>query len=104
MQDLDFNREVVCQPADDGTLSLSLNMVRGKCKVIFSEPNQSVSDAMDNLSMRNKRHVYICRYKIVNRNGKLSLVAIGDPHHHTETPSKLTVSPIKIVNKVNWLT
>lgn len=95
--DLDFNREVIFDPVVF-SFSLPLHAVRGKCNVMFSEPNKSVSDAMTDLTgIRNKRNLYICRYKIVNRNGKLSLVAVND--HQRTTPPKLTVSPIKIVNK-----
>lgn len=95
--DLDFQREVVLDPVIF-SFSLPLHSVRGKCVVMFTEPNKSVPDALADLTgIRNKRNLYICRYKIVNRNGKLSLVAIND--HQRTTPPKLTVSPIKIVNK-----
>lgn len=66
---------------------------------MLSEPSQNVTETMANINTRNKRHVYICRYRIVNRNGKLSLVAINDQHQYMRTPSKFTVSPIKIVNQ-----
>lgn len=74
--------------------SLPLYAVRGKCNVMFSEPTKRVADALADLTDirgRRSRHVYICRYKIVNRNGTLSLVAVNQLER--------TVSPIKIVNK-----
>lgn len=95
--DLDFDREVVLDPVDFD-FSLPLHSVRGKCNVMFSQPSERVSHALAELTdIRNKRHVYICRYKIVNKNGKLSLVAVHD--RSVTTPAKQTVSPIKIVNK-----
>lgn len=92
--DLDFDREVVLEPVDFD-FSLPLNSVRGRCKVMLSEPRKRVSDTLADI--RNKKHLYICRYKIVNKNGELSLVAVNDGQR--KTPSKRTVSPIKIVNK-----
>ncbi|KAJ6643974.1 Origin recognition complex subunit 1, partial [Pseudolycoriella hygida] len=98
VSDLDFSREVVLDPIVD-PYSLPLNAIRGKCTVMFSEPDQSIADTMANLTqIRSKRHVYICRYKIVSQNGKLSLVAVKQ-YEGTTPPSKLVVSPIKIVNK-----
>lgn len=96
MPDLDFSQEVVLDPVVF-SYSLPLDSVRGKCNVMFAEPSRKVSDALADLThMRNKRHVYICRYKIVNRNGTLSLVAVNA---HERPSPKRTVSPIKIVNK-----
>lgn len=97
MPDLDINREVFLAEVRH-PLSLPLNTVRGKCNVMLSEPNKRVADAIaDFTDKRNKRHLYICRYKIVKRNGELSLVALND--HPRTTPPKQTVSPIKIINK-----
>lgn len=71
---------------------IPLNSVRGKCNVMICEPSKTIPDT--STKIKNKQHVYICRYKIVNTNGKLSLVAVS--YQQRRTP---TVSPIKIVNK-----
>ncbi len=98
VDDLDYNREVVLNSVKF-PLSLPFHSVRGKCNVMFCEPNKRVSDALADITstidMRKKRHVYICRYKIVSRNGTLALVAVAA----ITTPPKLTVSPIKILNQ-----
>lgn len=90
--DLDFSREVVLDPVDFSQ-SLPLDSVRGKCNVMFSQTSKRVPDALADLP--SKRHAYICRYKIVNRNGTLALVAVNGERVST----KRIVSPIKIVNK-----
>lgn len=77
--DLDWDREVICEPSE---CRVPLSSVRGKCEVMFCNGNETLP---------NNRHVYICRYKIVNKNGTLSLVAVDE--------RELTVSPIKIVNQ-----
>lgn len=93
--DLDFNKEVILDPVLF-LYHIPLYAVRGKCKVMLSEPIKTIPDVLSKI--RNKQHVYVCRYKIVNTNGKLSLVAVNY-HEQRKTPSKRTVSPIKIVNK-----
>lgn len=95
MPDLDFKREVVLDPVVF-SYCIPLYSIKGKCNVMISDPSTTVLDAL--ADMKNKRHVYICRYKIVNTNGKLSLVAVSY-YQQSASPAKRTVSPIKIVNK-----
>lgn len=97
--DVDWKRELILNPVSY-TTSLPLNSIRNRCSVMFCKPSETISDALANI--KNARNYYVCRYKIVNTNGTLSLVAVDNLYikkSSEATPKKRIVSPIKIVNK-----
>lgn len=84
-----------------------MGSVRGKCNVMLSEPTIAIPDILSKI--RNKQHVYICRYKIVNTKGKLSLVPIDIVNKNsvqTEnifagSDSEIDKEPVKVLKSSN---